>query len=101
MLRVCVGGLLPVLARRADFSSLALSRQRSPFRCLQRLANRSTRIWCLIHMWYAANRLYRARWTRRLLLEADQLIYDFDGQTVTAIGNVQIYLTATRSTPKG
>ena len=33
--------------------------------------------------------------------QADQLIYDFDGQTVTAIGNVQIYLTATRSTPKG
>jgi len=27
----------------------------------------------------------------KLLLEADQLIYDFDAQTVTAIGNVQIY----------
>ncbi len=27
----------------------------------------------------------------RLLLEADQLVYDFDRETVTAIGNVQIY----------
>ena len=26
-----------------------------------------------------------------LLLEADQLVYDFDAETVTAIGNVQIY----------
>ncbi len=28
---------------------------------------------------------------QRLLLEADQLIYDFDRKTVTAVGNVQIY----------
>lgn len=28
---------------------------------------------------------------QKLLLEADQLIYDFDGKTVTATGNVQIY----------
>ncbi|MGH6922889.1 MAG: LPS-assembly protein LptD [Propylenella sp.] len=28
---------------------------------------------------------------QRLLLEADQLVYDFDRQVVTAIGNVQIY----------
>lgn len=32
--------------------------------------------------------------TQRLLLEADQLVYDFDRQTVTAIGNVQIYYGA-------
>jgi LPS-assembly protein len=30
----------------------------------------------------------------KLLLEADQLIYDFDRETVTAIGNVQIYYGA-------
>jgi LPS-assembly protein len=29
--------------------------------------------------------------SRKLLLEADELIYDFDGATVTAVGNVQIY----------
>jgi LPS-assembly protein len=29
--------------------------------------------------------------SKKLLLEADQLIYDFDRKTVTAIGNVQIY----------
>jgi LPS-assembly protein len=28
---------------------------------------------------------------QRLLVEADQLVYDFDRETVTAIGNVQIY----------
>jgi LPS-assembly protein len=27
----------------------------------------------------------------RMLLQADQLVYDFDNETVTAIGNVQIY----------
>ena len=27
----------------------------------------------------------------RMLLEADQLLYDFDAQTVTAIGNVKVY----------
>jgi LPS-assembly protein len=32
--------------------------------------------------------------TQKLLLEADQLVYDFDGKTVTAIGNVQIYYGA-------
>ncbi len=31
---------------------------------------------------------------QRLLLEADQLVYDFDRQVVTAIGNVQIYYGA-------
>ena len=31
---------------------------------------------------------------QRLLLEADQLVYDFDRQTVTAIGNVQLYYGA-------
>ena len=30
----------------------------------------------------------------KLLLEADQLLYDFDSETVTAIGNVQIYYGA-------
>ena len=28
---------------------------------------------------------------KQMLLEADQLVYDFDGKTVTALGNVQIY----------
>ncbi len=32
--------------------------------------------------------------TQRLLLEADELVYDFDGETVTAIGNVQLYYGA-------
>ena len=31
---------------------------------------------------------------QKMLLEADQLVYDFDRQTVTAIGNVQIYYGA-------
>ena len=31
----------------------------------------------------------------KMLLEADQLLYDFDRQTVTATGNVQIYYGAT------
>ena len=29
-----------------------------------------------------------------MVLEADQLLYDFDGETITAIGNVQIYYGA-------
>lgn len=31
---------------------------------------------------------------QRLLLEADQLVYDFDRETVTAVGNVQLYYGA-------
>ena len=91
MLRVCVGSLLPVLARRADSFSPALSRQCSPFRCLRRSASRCIRMWCPIRISRPTKRLCRATRTRKLLLEADQLIYDFDAQTITAIGNVQIY----------
>ena len=92
MLRVCVGSLLPVaLATRPTASRLHCLGSARPSAACGAWPVAVSSCGARPDFDVCRGALCRATRTRKLLLEADQLIYDFDAQTVTAIGNVQIY----------